>query len=80
MWRKLDFFKISFLMWKLIFFILGCENHFFKSLLSLLQNCFCLVFLVLCFLLFLAGRHSGILLPDQGLNPHPLHRKVKCNH
>ena len=44
MWRKLDFFKISFWMWKLIFFVLGCENHFFKSLLSLLQNCFCFVF------------------------------------
>ena len=47
---------------------------------SLLQNCFCFVLLMLCFLLFLARRHSGILLPDQGLNPHPLHRKARYNH
>ena len=45
---------------------------FLKSLLTLLQYCFCFMFWV-----FLAARHVGSYLPDQGANPHPLHWKVR---
>ena len=31
-------------------------------------------------LVFLAVRHVGSQLPDQGSNPHPLHWKVKSYH
>ena len=41
-----------------------------NPLLNLLQYSFCYVF---C---FMATRHVGSQLPDQGLNPHPLHWKV----
>ena len=47
-----------------------CES-FLKSLLNLLQYCFCYVFL------YLAMRHMGSQLPNQGLNLQPLHWKVK---
>ena len=45
---------------------------FLKSSLNLLQHCFCFY----CFSV-LASRHVGSELPDQGSNPHLLHRKVK---
>ena len=45
-----------------------------KSLLNLLQYCFC----CLCSG-FVAKRHVGSWLPHQGSNPHPLYWKVKSN-
>ena len=42
-----------------------------KSLLNLLQYCLCIMFG------FLITRLVGSQLPDQGLNPHRLNRKVK---
>ena len=45
---------------------------FLKSLLNLLQYCFCCLRFG-----FLAARHVGSELPDQGSNPHPLHWKAK---
>ena len=50
-----------------------CFFFFKKSLLDLLQYCFCLTF----FGFFFAMRHVGSQLPGQGLNPCPLHWKVK---
>ena len=47
---------------------------FFRSLFHLLQYCFCFWFV------FLAERHVGSWLPNQGSNPHPLHWKAKSNH
>ena len=47
-------------------------DHFLMSLSNVLQYCF--YFYVLG---FLATRHEGSQLPDQGLNLHPLHWKVK---
>ena len=58
------FFKIAF--W--------CRS-FLKSILNLLQYCFC----CLCSG-FVASRHVGSQGPDQGSNPHPLHWQVKSNH
>ena len=50
---------------------LGCGS-FSKSLLQLLQYCFC------CFCSgFLAVRHKGSSLPDQGGNPYSPHWKAK---
>ena len=43
----------------------------FKVFTESLQYCFCFVF---C---FLAKRHVGSWLPEQGSNLHPLHWKVK---
>ena len=48
---------------------------FFKSLLNLLQYCFCFMF---CFF-FIVARHVGSWLPNQGSNLHPLHWKA-MNH
>ena len=42
----------------------------FKSLLNLLQYCFCFPFW------FFGRKACGILVPDQGLNTHPWHWKV----
>ena len=54
-------------------FVLNCwEKVFFFFFLSLNWICSS----VLCFG-FLAARHVGSQLPDQGSNPHPLHWKVK---
>ena len=44
---------------------------FFKSLLNLLQHYFCFLFV------FFGLEACGILVPDQGLNPHALHWKAK---
>ena len=52
---------LGFLMWTIL-----------KSLLNLLQYCFCFMLFV-----FSAARHVQTQLPDQGLNPHPVLRKVK---
>ena len=54
------------------FFLRFCCRPFLKSSLNLLQHCFCFY----CFSV-LASRHVGSELPDQGSNPHLLHRKVK---
>ena len=47
---------------------------FFKSLLNMLQ----IVSVLGCS--FLAMRHVGSQLPDQGLNPHPIIRRWSLNH
>ena len=49
------------------------EQRLRESLLNLLQYCFCFIF---CFF-FLAIRHVGAELPDQGSNIYPLHWKAK---
>ena len=50
-----------------------CE-WFLKSLLNLLQYCFCLIFLIFdC-------KVCGILTPNQGSNLHPLHWKWSLDH
>ena len=54
--------------------VFWCRS-FLKSVLNLLQYCFC----CLCSG-FVASWHVGSQLPDQGSNPHPLHWKVKSNH
>ena len=59
------FFLNAFFMWSI-----------FEVLLNLLQYCF----FFLCsgfFFFFLAMTHVGSWLPDQALNPHPLHCKAK---
>ena len=43
-------------------------HYFLKSLLNLLQYCFCFGFLTL--------RYVGSQLPNQGSNPQPLHWKA----
>ena len=48
-----------------------CCVPFKKSLLNLLQYCFCFMFWCL------GCEACGILVPDQGSNPHPLHWKAK---
>ena len=54
------------------FFKIFEVDLFWKSFLNLLQYCF-------CFLCFgsLAARHVGPFSPTKGLNPHPLHCKMK---
>ena len=54
---------------KIILKIFYC-GPFLKSLLNLLQYCLCSI---CC---FLAARHVGFKLPEQGSNPHPLHWNV----
>ena len=53
------------------FYYCICQFYNFIYLNFLLQYCFCLCFRVL------ATRHMGSQLPEQGLNPHPLHWKAK---
>ena len=60
---------------RLLFFFFFKEffecGPFLKSLLNLLQYYLYFMFW------FLAVRHVGFYLPDQGSNPHPLHWKAK---
>ena len=53
-------------------FFFGNMDHFLKSLLNLLHYCLC----CLCSG-FLAMKHVGYSFPDQGLNTHPVHWKIK---
>ena len=71
-YAKIIKFQITFVLRENINFVkfFLCES-FLKSLLNLLQYCFCYVFL------YLAMRHVGSQLPHQGLNSQPLHWKVK---
>ena len=48
------------------------RKPFLKSLLNVLQYCFCFTVLG-----FLTTRCMGSQFPSQGLNPHPLHWKMK---
>ena len=56
----------------LIFFFLRWI-FFFKSLLNLLQHCFCFMF---CFFFF-GCEACGLSAPCIGIKPHPLHWKTK---
>ena len=49
----------------------GSPGPFLKSLLNLLQYCFCFMFW------FFGHEACGILAPNQGSNPHSLHWKAK---
>ena len=53
-------------------FFFNIYSSFLKSLLNLVQHCFCFLNFG-----FLAMRHAGPQFPNQGLNLHPLHGKAK---
>ena len=53
------------------------RGSFFKVFIEFVPILFCFMFCLFFFFFFLAMRHMGSKLPDQGLNPHSLHWKVK---
>ena len=64
------FFKDFFVLKVLRFSRCKNKDHF-ESLLNLLQYCYCFMFW------FLAAKHVGSELPDQGSPPHPLYWKAE---